>query len=64
VEQSVRLSEQGAAGQPTGGLSLGLIGFELVSTFWWIACLLENRKQPVCPYIIRTTNELHSLLTR
>ena len=49
MERSVHLSEQGAAGQPAGGLSLGLVGFELVSTFWWIACLLENRKQPKHP---------------
>jgi len=51
VEQSVHVSEQGAARQPTGGLPLGLVGFELVSTFWWIACLLENRTQPTHPYI-------------
>jgi hypothetical protein len=51
VEQSVHLSEQGAARQPTGGLPLGLVGFELVSAFWWIACLLENRTQSTHPYI-------------
>lgn len=44
VEQSVRLSEQGAARQPTGGLSLGLVGFELVSTFWRIACFLKKNQ--------------------
>jgi len=59
VEQSVHLSEQGAARQPTGGLPLGLIGFELVSTFWWIACLLENRTQPTHSYIT-TTTPLHN----
>jgi hypothetical protein len=44
VEQSVHSSEQGAAGQPAGRLSLGLIGFELVSTFWRIACFLEKNE--------------------
>jgi hypothetical protein len=44
VERSVRSSEQAAAGQPTGGLPLGLVGLELVSTFRRIACFLENNQ--------------------
>lgn len=48
MEQSVHSSEQGAARQPAGGLSLWLVGFELVSTFWGIACFLE--KESTCSY--------------
>jgi hypothetical protein len=61
VERSVRSSEQGAAGQPTGGLPLGLVGLELVSTFRRIACFLKNN-QHILTYIQRQL-QLCNLLT-
>jgi hypothetical protein len=51
---SVCLSEQGAAGQPTGGLSLGLKGLELVATFWRIARFLQKNQQ-ILTYRVTTS---------